>query len=221
MSHRKLALYLAGTTAAVMVVMAVLGLVTGTSQELHEHVALPEVYAFGLIEQRGSLRVMMGLDLAFCVLYTAYFATFAAYLRERGASRVLVWLGLGAIVVTALLDFIEDQHILALLDLAEHKVLPSAAAIAYQAVESGTKFSVSFVGLVLFGLAIPRDNRIALALAVLLVPGTLISAVLTYAAPPHSMVMLELGRFAGFLVGFVLAIAWLRTAPDAPEVPAG
>ena len=219
MSHRKLALYLAGATAAVMVVMAVLGLTTGTTQELHEHVALPEIYGFGLIEQRGSLRAMMGLDLAFCVLYTAYFAALAAYLRERGASRVLVWIGLGAILLTALLDFVEDQHILVLLDLAEKKVLPSTGAIAFQAVESGTKFAVSFVGLVCFGLAIPRDNRLALALSVLLVLGTLISAVLTYAAPPRSMVMLEVCRFAGFLVGFALAIAWLRGAPEPAATP--
>ena len=213
MPNRKLALYLAGCTAAVMVVMAVLGIATGASQELHEHFAQPEAYAMALVEHGGALRVMMGLDLAFIVLYTAFFAAEAAYLRERKQPAVLVWLGFGAIVLTALLDFVEDHHILVMLDEAEVRVLPTVGAIAFQSVLSAVKFSCSFVGLVAIGLAIPRDTKLGLAFGMFLVVTTLISAVLSYAAPP-AWATLETMRFGGFFIGFALAIAWLRTQPD-------
>ncbi|HEY1556355.1 MAG TPA: hypothetical protein VGF94_16085 [Kofleriaceae bacterium] len=211
---RKLALYLAGCTAAVMVVMAVLGIATGASQELHEHFAQPQAYAMALVERGGALRVMMGLDLAFIVLYTMFFAAEAAYLRERRQPAVLVWLGFAAIVATALLDFVEDHHILVLLDEAEAHVLPTIGAIAFQSVLSATKFSCSFIGFVAFGLAIPRDTKLGLGFGMFLVIGTLISAVLSYAAPPDSLATLETMRFAGFFLGFVLGIAWLRKQPD-------
>jgi uncharacterized membrane protein YraQ (UPF0718 family) len=70
----------------------------------------------------------------------------------------------------------------------------------------------------MFGLAIPRDTRLGVVLAVFLVAGTLISGVLGYAAPPAWRAQLDSGRWVGFLLGFVLAGAWLRTQPDAPPV---
>ena len=213
MPNRKLALYLAGVTASVIAVMAVLGIATGASQELHEHFAQPEAFAMGLVEKGGALRVMMGLDVAFITLYTAFFAVQAAYLRERKQPAVLVWLGFGAIALTALLDFIEDHHILVLLDQAEVRILPTAGAIAFQSVLSAVKFSCSFVGLVAFGLAIPRDTKLGLAFGMYLVVSTLLAAVMSYAAPPP-FATLETVRFGGFFIGFALAVAWLRTQPD-------
>ena len=73
-----------------------------------------------------------------------------------------------------------------LLDGAEHGVLPSAGAIAFQVVESATKFSVSYLALFLFGLAIPRDTRLGLVLCLFLTAGTLASAVIGYALPPSA-----------------------------------
>jgi hypothetical protein len=214
MTNRKLAMYLAACAGGAMLVMAVLSLATGVTQEAHEHFQLPEAYAISLIENPGVLRAMFGMDIAFTILYTAFFAVFAMYLRERKQPALLVWLGLGALVLTGLLDLLEDQHILVLLSEAEKQVLPTTGAIAFQAVESACKFSVSFLGLVLLGLAIPRDSKLGWALCLFLTVGTLVSAVLGYAAPPESMAKMEAGRWAGFLAGFGLAIAWLRAQPD-------
>jgi len=50
---------------------------------------------------------------------------------------------------------------------------------------------------------------------VFLVAGTLITAVLGYAAPP-AWHQLDGGRGFGFLLGFALAAAWLRTSKDPP-----
>jgi hypothetical protein len=67
---------------------------------------------------------------------------------------------------------------------------------------------------VLFGLAIPRTSKLGIALALFLVVGTLISAVVGYAVPPTMQSSVESGRWIGFLVGFALAIIWLRQQPD-------
>ena len=209
MGHRKLAIVLAIPTAAVLATMVVVSLVTGATQEAHEHFALPEAYAAALVAQGGALRLVFALDVAFLVLYTAFFAAFAGYLRDR--KRPYVTLALGAMVLTALLDVVEDHHIVAMLDAAEHGVLPTVGAISFQVVESASKFTVSFGSLVLFGLAIPRDTRLGLALALFLVVGTLVSAVTGYAWPSSTV---DSTRWIGFFAGFGLAVAWLRAQPD-------
>ena len=208
---RKLAINLAGCTGAVLAVMVIVSYATGATQEAHEHFALPEAYALRLVEHGKGLRLVMGLDIAFLILYTAFFAALSVHLRQRGAPRLLVYVALASMLGCALLDIVEDHHILALLDEAEARVLPSVTEIVFQQTESAAKFSLSFLALVLFGLCIPRDTRLGMALALFLTVGTLISAVIGFAAPSQSM---DAGRWFGFFVGVALAIGWLRTEPD-------
>jgi hypothetical protein len=214
MTNRKLAMYLAGCAGAVLLVMAILSMTTGGTQEAHEHFAEPRAYTSSLVEKGGVLRTLFAVDIAFTILYVAFFAAFATYLRERKRPAVIVWLALGALVLTGLLDILEDHHILGMLNAAEQHVDPTVGAIAFQDVESACKFSVSFLGLALFGLAIPLDTWLGKALAVFLTPLTLLSAVLGYALPPESAAKIEGGRWIGFLLGFGLSIAWLRTQED-------
>jgi hypothetical protein len=210
---RKLAMILAASAGAVLLVMTILAHVTGASQEMHEHVALPEAYAMGLLAHASALRGLMALDVAFLVLYTAFFAAFATYLRQRG--QPFTHLALGAMVLTGLLDIVENHHILALLRSAELGILPSASAIAFQSVESASKFSVSFLSLVLFGLAIPRTTKLGWVLALFLTVGTLLSAIVGYAVGPELDHAIDSGRWLGFLAGFALAVAWLSREHDA------
>lgn len=213
-SPRKYAIYIAYVTVGVIVAMTATSLVTGVTQEVHEHFATPERYAMALVEKPSELRLLFALDLVFTILYATYFAMLAAHLRARAASAVLVWLALGAMLATAALDLLEDQHILALLDGAMHGTAPSIDAITWQVTESGTKFSVSFVALFAFGLALPRTGTLSRVLAAFLTGGTLINTVIAYALPVTSPIAIELGRWAGFAIGFVLAIAWLRRETD-------
>src|SRR5436305_1769320 len=136
MTNRKLAMYLGGSAGALMLVMAILSLATGITQEAHAHFATPEAYAISLLEGGGTLRALFAADIAFSILYVAFFAAFAMYLRERGQPALLVSLGLGALVLTGLLDLIEDHHIIVLLDQVEQRVLPTTGAISFQALES-------------------------------------------------------------------------------------
>ena len=212
-----MALVLGGFTLGLLVVMVVISLITGASQEVHEHFALPEVYGFQLISHASALRAVFALDVAFLALYTSFFAALARYLCERG--RPFVKLALGFMIATAVLDDVEDHHILTMLDAAEKNILPSAAEISAQAVLSSTKFSVSYVALVLFGLAIPRDTKLGWALCLFLTAGTLASGVVGYALPPSAQASFDGGRWVGFLIGFSLALAWLRSQPEGKLTP--
>ena len=209
---RKLAVNLAGCTGAVMIVMVIVSLVTGATQEAHEHYALPEPYAMSLLAHANALRGVFALDIAFIVAYTAFFAALSAYLVERG--RPFAKLAFGAMAIVAVLDIVEDHHIVSLLDAAEQSVLPTAGAIAFQVVESTTKFSLSYLSLFLYGLAIPRDTKLGWVLSLFLTAGTLLNAIVGYSLPQSAMHAFDSGRWIGFLVGIGLAIAWLLKQAD-------
>lgn len=217
MGTRKLAIYLAGCTGAVLLVMVIVSLTTGASQERHEHVMLSEDYALALLAHAAGLRALMALDVAFLVLYTAFFAALARYLHELG--QPFTRLAFGLMLATAILDIVEDHHIIAMLESAEHQVLPAARSLTEQATLSMTKFSVSFMALFMFGVAIPRTTKLGLALAIFLTFGTLLSAVIGYSLPPTHQATFESTRWIGFLVGFGLALAWLMKQPDATPTP--
>jgi hypothetical protein len=205
---------LAGAAGVMLLLMVVTAVITGATQERHEHFMPSAEYATSLLANAKGLRVLMGLDVAFCILYTLFFATLAMYLRSLDAPRVFLYLGVGAMLLTCLLDMVEDHHILSLLEAAEHGVMPADDSIAWQATESSVKFSVSYFSLVAFGLAIPRTTKLGYVLCLFLTVGTLLTAVIFYAAPPEFQASLESGRWIGFLAGFLLAIAWLRQQRD-------
>src|SRR5689334_4451322 len=131
---RKLAIVLAGCSAAVLVAMVGVAIATGATQELHEHYKPPADYAADLLAHPGALRLVFGLDIGFLVLYTGFFAALAAYLTALG--RPFARLALTAMLGVTLLDIIEDHHILALLALAEHGKPLDDGAIAFQEVLS-------------------------------------------------------------------------------------
>lgn len=209
MTTRRLALVLSAATSAVLLAMVAVSIATGATQELHEHYRPPPDYARDLLAHPAATRVVFGLDVGFLVLYTALFGALAKHLRST-----LAWIGFGAMAIVAVLDIVEDHHILSLLSLAEHGRPIDDAAIAFQDVLSATKFSISYLALFLFGISIPRTTRLGWLLALFLTAGTLITGVLGYAAPPAWQASLDSGRWIGFLLGFGLAFLWLRSVPD-------
>ena len=212
---RKLALWLCGAAAVLVIAMLAITAATGATQEAHEYVVAPHEYAAALLADPSATRLLFGVDIAFLALYTILFVALAAHLAARGAPRALVRLAVGAILVVAALDLVEDQHILALLDLAEHGGAPSDGAMVFEQVVSTAKFSLSALALACFGLAIPRERRLGSLLGGFLIGGPLAQTILSTAAAPDMRPQLDVGRWVGFLVGFALAGVWLRGEPDA------
>jgi hypothetical protein len=216
---RKLALVLAVCTAGTLIVMVAVSLATGATQEAHEHYRPPAEYALGLLAHPAGVRAMFALDIAFLIFYTGFFGALSAYLHRLG--QPFTRLAFGTLLAVTFLDIIEDHHILAMLSLAEHGRPIDDSSIVFQEVLSSTKFSVSYLAFVLYGLAIPRTTRLGWALALFLTAGTIVTAVLNYGAPPAWRESLDNGRWLGFLGGFALAFVWLRRAPDAEPASAG
>jgi len=214
MTTRKLALYLVAASCLPLIVMAIIGFTTGATQEAYEYAIDPALYGKRIVEQANGVRMVFAFDVAFIVFYTGFFAAFADYLRKIGAP--FVTLALVALLATSFLDIVEDHHILAMLGKAEAGFALDADSLVFQQTLSSTKFTVSYVSLFLFGLAIPRTTKLGWGLALFLTIGNLASGVLGYAAPPAWRSQLDGGRWIGFLVGFAIAGLWLRQAPE-PE----
>jgi hypothetical protein len=212
MSSRKLSLVLVAATAVVLLAMVVVALATDATQEAYEYVDDPTKYAVSLFAHRTGVRLIFALDIAFLVLYTGFFAALAHYLRALG--RPFTYLALGFLLATSVLDIVEDHHILTLLAAAEHNFKLDKNSLILQQVLSSTKFTVSYVALFMFGLAIPRTTKLGWALCLFLTAGTLITAVIGYAAPPEMREQLDSGRWTGFLIGFGIAGVWLARAPE-------
>ena len=87
-------------------------------------------------------------------------------------------------------------------------------SLVLEQVISSSKFTVSYIALFMFGLAIPRTSKLAWVLVLFLTVGTVISGTLGYAVPPAWRESLDSGRWTGFLIGFCIAALWLRRAPD-------
>jgi hypothetical protein len=206
---KRQALVLAAATGAVLLSMVAVSAITGATQEAHEHYKPAADYTRDLLAHPGDLRLLMGLDVAFLVLYTAFFGALAKYLKST-----LAWIGFAAMATVAVLDIVEDHHILSLLSLAEHARPIDDASIAFQEVLSSTKFSISYLALFLFGISVPRTTKLGWALCLFLTVGNLVTGVLGFAAPPEWREALDSSRWIGFLAGFGLAFLWLRSARD-------
>lgn len=200
---------LALAAIACLIAMLVVTAVSGVSQETFEIVRAPDVYADGLAAHTGALRLLFGIDSAFLVIYAAAFVGLAHHIVTPG-NRWFVVLGVGALLLTALLDMTEDHHILAMVYGVESGVRPSAGEIVFEHTLSQVKFNVSYLGLFLLGLAIPREAWAGRMLALLLTVGTLIQSVWLYAAPVAMLPVGNAGRWVGFLIGFALTIQVVR-----------
>jgi hypothetical protein len=197
---------------ACLIAMGAISLVSGVSQETFEIVRPPAIYAADLREHAAAVRALFGLDAVFLVLYAVFFVLFAQRLAND-QTRPWVIVGLIFMLATALLDMAEDHHILSLLYAVELGQQPTWDQLGFQHTLSSVKFHLSYVGLFLYGLAIPRARWTGVALALLLTVGTVLQGAWLYAAPPAMLPAGNLGRLAGFLAGFALALPLLRPEP--------
>lgn len=194
--------------AALVIGMLAIFLVTGIGQDPLQFVHPPAEYAALLLKNPPVLRTVIGLDNLFLVVYGAIFVLLAHQLWEDRGARVLLAVALPLLVATGLLDMVENMHFLAMLAGAQQGHLPSDAQIAGQAVESMLKFHVSYLGLLLLGLALPRQTRAQRALGGMMCFVQWPVGVAIYVVPHALAVPLVFVRFAFFLAAFVLT-AWI------------
>jgi hypothetical protein len=199
-----------------LIAMVAITAATGASQEAFEMVG-PH-YADRLAAHTVALRWIVGLDTGFLLAYTIFFRLFA---RAIGvADHPLVRLGLRVLMAVAVLDMIEDHHLLAMTRTAAAGDAIDSATIRMQQVLSQTKFSLSYLALALIALGVPRTTMRERAFAWLLGIPLAILGVVQWSAPSLENV-LNVARWAGFVGGFVGALAVLRGRAGAGHPTAG
>jgi hypothetical protein len=204
-----------GAIASLMVFLLVgLAVGTGVSQEYFENFhPIPE-YTERLVAAAPLLRVGFTFDNVFVLAYTSFFVGLAIVLR-RSADHSLVNFGLAAMIGTALLDIVENHHIMSMADAAVQGFPPSEGQVRLQMVLSLVKFHLSCLGALLLALAFPRNTAMARWIAVLLAAYALFGLfVLT--SPPQWLDLLGLIRTVFFVVSFLLVsrMMWVYQEPQ-------
>jgi hypothetical protein len=201
-----------GVVSAFFVFLLVgFGIGTGVSQEYFEGVHPTDQYAERLIASAPLLRADFAFDNLFVLAYGSFFVGLAIVLRGF-CDRTVVNLALAAMLAVAVLDMVENHHIMAMADAATQGSPPSAGEIRMQAVASSVKFHLSCLGALLFAAAFPRDTTAGRWNAGLLVAYAFFG-VLVLTAPPQWLDLLALIRTVFFVVAFVLA-SWLLWSMD-------
>jgi hypothetical protein len=220
------AIALSVVAMVLLAAMVAITAVTGVSQEEFE-VLRPD-YAAAIGAAAPTLRVVVALDTLFLLCYAPQFALLVQALGVAAAP--MARLGVRLMLAVAVLDMIEDQHLLAMARAAEAALAHGGAlgagldetTLRLQQVLSQTKFLVSYLALGAIALGLPRTTARERRLAWLIgVPLALLGA-LQWAAPPLEAA-LNVGRWIGFFGGFAAAIATLapRAAAPAPARGAG
>src|SRR5215472_16074265 len=90
-----------------------MNVVTGVSQEYFESTHPVQEYTERIIRDAGPLNAAFTVDNLFVVSYAAFFVGLGILFQSRAGSLV-VKLGVGAILLVALLDSVENHHITAM-----------------------------------------------------------------------------------------------------------
>ncbi len=177
---------------------------TGVGQDALQFVHTPDEYLRLLLANPGALRATVGLDNLFIVLYTTTFIALAGIITREGAPKLTLRIALGALLLLAVLDMVENFHFMTMLSAAELGIAPSSAEIRAQVWESLLKFHVGYLGLFLVGFAIPRETAGARLLSNLSWYVQLPVGVLIYVMPRAIGVPLVFVRFTYFVVALIL-----------------
>lgn len=207
--------WLALACIACLVVMAATTFVTGVSQEEFEVVRSVDDYGARIAASEPVLRILMATDALFLSLYAGFFVVLVGVHRE-GA---ITWAARAAMVTllaVAVLDAVEDHHILALARAATLGHGPTMEQIVWQQVESQTKFNLSYVGLVLLGLGLPRRDRLERVFAAAIAWPVPLLGALMWAAGPAFEGLLSFVRWAFFACGF--AGAFVVASPSRARI---
>lgn len=155
---------LALLSALSVVGILAVGFQVGIAQEPFQAGRLADENVTNLLLNPQWLRFNIGFDNAFIVFYTAFFALFARHMRTL-VSGEAAFVALGALLIGAALDAVENHHILTMLYSAEHGLPITTGESQLQMLASSLKFHAVYVGTFLFGFAFARLGALGMLIA--------------------------------------------------------
>ena len=137
------------------------------------------------------------------IFYGAFFVLLSIRLRDMLDPRLL-GVALAAMMLTVLLDSIENHHIMSMVHSVENGLPLSAADGQLQMIASAVKFHASYLAVLLFSFGFLQLGRLGRIIAIVLwcyIPcGVLISV-----TPVEQAKALMLGRTIFFVFAFILS----------------
>jgi hypothetical protein len=210
---------------AVVTAMVVVFAATGIGQDPLQYVHPPVEYASILARAPDTLRMAIGLDNVFIVLYASMFLLLAAWLGAQPGPRPAGWAALrttafALLAVSAGLDLLENMHFLTMIAAAVQGLAIAPAQIEAQVWASLVKFHASYLGLFLLGWVLPGDTAAARTLRGLLRWVQWPVGMLIYLTPASIAVPLVFARFTFFLVALALLARVVRPHGSGSGAPA-
>ena len=209
MGSAKLDRTLAGLAglAMLIVVALIVGIVlTGVGQDFFQSARPTEEFVAKVTTNPAhalGLRINLGLDNLFIVIYATYFVVLAERFNAGMNSRIMT-VALSAILLTAFLDAIENAHIMMMLHSIQHALPVSVTESQWQMVLSQVKFHSSYVALFLFALCFWKEGVWGRAIAAVFWLYVLLG--LTAMVMPIELARpLALGRTLFFITSFLLS----------------
>jgi hypothetical protein len=194
------------TLAALTVAVMVAGILTTKgSQDIFQTARAVEAYSAHLATPLVpfGLRLNLGLDNLFMIFYGAFFIVLSARLRTV-LDPYLLGTALAAMMLTVLLDCVENHHIMTMVHAIQNGLPLSAADGQLQMIASQVKFHASYLAVLLFSFGFLQFGRLGKAIAAVLwcyIPfGVLISV-----TPVEQAKALVLGRTIFFVFAFILS----------------
>jgi hypothetical protein len=210
---------LAALTVAAMVVAIVS---TGGTQDFFQTARPIEAYAAYLATPLVALglRLNLGLDNLFMIFYGAFFIGLSVRLRTMLDGRLLT-VALAAMMLTLVLDAIENHHIMTMVHSVQNGLPLSVTDGQLQMIASQVKFHASYLAAFLFAFGFLQFGRLGRFIAIVLwcyVPcGVLISV-----TPVESAQALVLGRTIFFVFAFILsAVLFFSQGKTSPQKTSG
>jgi hypothetical protein len=184
---------------------------TGVGQDPLQFYHAPADYQQLLLHDPSALRAVMACDNCFVIAFSTLFLALSSVSLRTG-TRGLAYAAHGCMLLTGLLDMTENFHFMTMLQAVEHGAALSTTEISFQVWESLLKFHVSYLGVALLSLALPRatagERALSFAMRWLNVP----VGVLIYCVPAPLSAALLFARF-GFFVYALVAVGWLFGEP--------
>jgi hypothetical protein len=205
------------TLAALTVAAMVAGIVTTKgSQDFFQTARAFEAYSAYLATPLVpfGLRLNLGLDNLFMIFYGAFFVVLSVRLRTVLDPRLL-GMALAAMMLTVLLDCVENHHIMTMVHAIQNGLQLSAADSELQMIASQVKFHASYLAVLLFSLGFLQFGKLGKAIAMVLwcyIPfGVLISV-----TPVEQAKALVLGRTIFFVFAFILSAVLFFSPAQTP-----
>ena len=202
--------YLSITAFAAVLMLAGMLVVTlfnrGVTAQDFELVTDVETYTREILTAEQPLRLILTLDNLFLTFYTAAFV-FLAMAVWGDKNRLLVIVGLVAVLITAYLDLLENHDLLTQLTTALNGLPVALADLQERMIWSQLKFHSSYLGFFLFAFVLPGDTFLEKLLKVSLWVGYLPIGILVYTYPDFLGGIFGLLRYLLMLSGLLL-LAW-------------